>query len=137
MNEDFYAEFYGGLTALVESSFPKHCDSCDRLFETAEQFLLETGAKPGSMTGLEAADTKKGFSIVKAYRTCPCGAVLADAFSDRRDMSAKGVNRRNRFSSLVGFLEEKGIEPEIARWELLKVMRGEPSELLGKIKPPT
>ena len=56
-----------------------------------------------------------------------------DFFSDRRDLSEAGIQRREKFEKLLGLLEDKRIDRHIARMELLKIMRGEKSELLAKI----
>ena len=56
-----------------------------------------------------------------------------DCFNDRRDVSEKGLKRRELFGKLLSMLIDKGVQSEIARNELLKVTRGETSQLLSKM----
>ncbi|MCW9023820.1 MAG: oxidoreductase [Gammaproteobacteria bacterium] len=132
----FYDELFSGLRALAESAFPKKCANCGRTFETAEQFLLETQNINETRTGLKASSDDDGSTIVEVFRNCPCGSTLMDFFSDRRDLSPAGLERRKKFGQLVDFLVNNGVEPATARNELLKVVHGEQSELLAKYKPP-
>lgn len=134
---DFFDELFRGLKALAESSFPKKCGNCGRVFETAEQFLRETEGMGQAHTGLKEARDDDGSRIVEVFRNCPCGSTLLDFFSDRRDLSDKGMQRRKRFEELHGFLVSNGLDPSLARAELIKVLRGEKSEVLAKIRPPS
>jgi len=128
----FYDELFKGLRALAESSFPKKCASCDRIFESADQFLKETHEINPSTTGLKQSEDDDGSKIVEVFRNCPCGSTLMDFFSDRRDFSEAGLKRREKFDTILRFLIENGLEKEIARAELIKVMRGNKSEVLSK-----
>ncbi len=134
---DFSTTFFEGLNSLAESAFPKKCKTCGRMFETADQFLKETEDIRESVTGLKQSRDEKGATIVEAFRNCPCGSTLMDFFNDRRDQSKAGDARRNKFNDLLVFLVENGLEREVARNELLKVMRGEKSDILSKIQPPS
>jgi len=60
-----------------------------------------------------------------------------DVFGNRRDSSEAGTRRRKRFDELVAFLVSEGLDPLVARAELLKVMRGGRSEVLAGYRPPT
>lgn len=53
-----------------------------------------------------------------------------DFFSDRRDTSPGGLKRREVFAKMLTHLESRGLSPEMAREELLKLMRGDRSEQL-------
>ena len=61
---------------------------------------------------------------------------LMDFFSERRDVSDKGLQRRRRFAELLEYLVAQGVAAVLARAELIKALRGEPSELLRSIAPP-
>ncbi len=121
---------------MAESAFPKKCQTCGRKFETAYQFLKETEDIRESVTGLKQSRDDEGAIIVEAFRNCPCGSTLMDFFNDRRDQSKSGDERRKKFNDLLAFLIENGLETEVARIELLKVMHGGKSEILAKIQPP-
>ena len=131
-NNLFHNKLLKGLRALAETAFPKKCRNCGRIFKTAEQFLSETQDISASRSGLKEAEYDDGTKIVEAFRNCPCGSTLMDFFSDRRDLSEAGIQRRKRFEELLGFLDDKGIDRNTARMELLKIMRGEKSEILAK-----
>lgn len=133
----FYDELFRGLKALAESSFPKKCANCGRVFETAEQFLSETQDMGGAHTGLKEAMDDDGSRIVEVFRNCSCGSTLLDFFGDRRDLSDTGVQRRKKFEELLRFLVSNGLDPTLARAELIKVLRGEKSEVLSNIRPPS
>ena len=86
------------------------------------------------MSGLKQSMDDIDNTIVEVYRNCPCGSTLMDFFSDRRDISDSGLRRREKFAELLAYLIEKGWETQLARTELIKVLRGEKSELL-KVGP--
>jgi hypothetical protein len=131
-----YSEFFAGLNALAETAFPKRCATCGRVFETAEQFLSETNKIKDTISGLKSSEDIEGGQIVELFRNCPCGSTLMESFSDRRDVSEQGRNRRKRFDELMRYLVFHGFEKTVARSELLKVLRGEKSEVLANILPP-
>lgn len=128
----FQNELFRGLRALAESSFPKRCPSCGRMFETAEQFIEETALNNEASSGLKQSGTDDGEKIIEVYRTCPCGSTLMDVFADRRDHSDAGMRRRHRFDDMLNLFEDRGIDRDTARTELIKVMRGIKSEVLDK-----
>ena len=136
MDDLFSKKLFKGLRSLAESSFPKICASCGKRYETAEEFMKETEAIREGQSGLKQSIDDNDKSIVEAFRNCVCGSTLMDFFSDRRDTSKEGLARRKKFGELLEFLEKNGLEPDIAREELLKVARGGSSEVLMKYKPP-
>ncbi|MCG8369468.1 MAG: ATP-binding protein, partial [Proteobacteria bacterium] len=128
--------WYEGLRPSGGDAFPKRCPSCDRVYETPEDFFQETAPTGTDRTGLKQAVDESEGVFVEAFRNCVCGSTLMDSFSDRRDMSAAGNARREKFSELLVYLVEKGIDAGTAREELLEVIRGGKSELLSGIRPP-
>lgn len=58
-----------------------------------------------------------------------------ELFNDKRDLSANGIKRRKKFDELINLLKKNNIDEVTARNELLKVLRGEKSEILSKINP--
>ena len=131
-----FENFFKDLKALAESAFPKRCANCGRVYETAEQFIAETENINPERTGLKSSVDDDGTPIVEAFRNCVCGSTLMDFFSDRRDVSDKGLARRKKFGEMLDYLVTQGLEFEIARAELIKVLRGENSEVLKKFRPP-
>jgi hypothetical protein len=126
---------YRGLQALSNMSFPKKCSTCGKRFETVDDFISQTEALRNS-TGLKEDLDDDDQIIVGLFRNCPCGSTLMDEFNNRRDLSTAGLARREKFSELMNRLTKSGFSPEIAREELLKIMRGEGSDLL-KVKKNT
>jgi hypothetical protein len=125
---------YVGLKALADSAFPKICPDCGRRYVSAEAFIGDTESKGAS--GLQEARDEEGYVVVELHRYCQCGAVLLDFFNDRRDLSDVGLKRRQRFGELLDYVVERGVERNLARQELIKVLHGHPSEILKKITPP-
>ncbi|MEH6814218.1 MAG: oxidoreductase [Motiliproteus sp.] len=114
---------FKGLKSLSESAFPKACNFCNRRYESAEDFVKATQELPQG-SGLKASWDDDDHSIVELYRNCVCGSTLMDFFSDRRDGSDRGLSRREHFGKMLNILTTRGIEADLARHELITVMRG-------------
>lgn len=127
-------ELFANLRALAESAFPKHCKNCGRTFETAQQFLLETSRITPQFSGLKQSRDDDGATVVEVFRNCVCGSTLMDCFSDRRDGSGANAGRREKFGRLISQLQSHGWSEEVARNELLKVVRGERSTLIDGLR---
>lgn len=125
--------FYRGLTALAEGTFPKRCFTCGRVYESVDDFLRQTGTVNGGRSGLKAVSDDDQHTVVELFRNCVCGSTLMDVFNDRRDLSPQGLHRRRQFDGLLDVLEARGIERGLARHELLRVLRGEHSDLLSAL----
>ena len=131
-------DLFKGLQALAESAFPKKCSTCGRTFNTAVEFIQQTELIRPEISGLKQSIDDEGLAIVELFRNCPCGSTLMDAFNNRRDMSPQGEQRRKRFAELIDYLENHHqLDVDTARAELLKVMKGEKSNILSHIKPPS
>jgi len=128
-DQKLVADIYAGLKAFSSDSFPKRCSRCGREFRSAEQFLHET-RRLGHSTGLRESQDDEDRTLVELFRNCPCGSTLMECFGDRRDMSAAGIRRREKFRELMQLLVDAGVDREKARGELLKVLRGGQSEIL-------
>jgi hypothetical protein len=132
--DDFKNELdiFKGLKALSESSFPKRCGNCGRMYATSEQYLKET-ENVGRDSGLKATyDDEEDKPVLEVYRNCVCGSTLMDFFSDRRDLSERGLKRREIFQKVLDFLAERGIPAQVGREELLKFMKSGESDILAK-----
>ena len=127
-------DYLEGLTALMETSFPKKCATCGRKYKTAEQFLQKTKDMPQGRSSLKEALEDDGTAIVEVFRNCVCGSTLMDEFNCRRDNSEKGNKRREAFAKLMDILLKKNVPREKARKELLKIMRGQQSKMMGLLK---
>lgn len=133
---DAWRQFYSGLRELAESAFPKHCRNCGRTYRNAAEFIAATQPVAPDKSGLKQSLDDDGRAIVELFRNCVCGSTLMDCFNDRRDLSEAGGRRRQRFAELLDYLVGQGLERAAARAELLKVMRGQPSEVLRRIAAP-
>lgn len=122
-----------GLTALLESAFPKKCSVCGREYLTPEQFLRETQDIPYAKSGLKEAIEDDGTAIVEVFRNCVCGSTLMDEFNNRRDTSEHGRKRRKKFDHVLQQLVSKGLSIEVARTELIKLMHGHESPILNEV----
>jgi len=128
MNE--FDDYFKGLTAMVESSFPRKCGCCGKTYATAEIFLVETQNIPSGRSSLKEAQEDDGTAIVEVFRNCICGSTLMDEFNSRRDDSSKGQARRDAFDKVVAQLQKQPMSKELARAEVLKILHGEHSEVL-------
>jgi len=134
--------FYKGLQNLVDSTFPKKCNKCGKVYESKQEFLAETmpvrDISLEDKSGLFSLEGGGMDTAVGVFRNCKCGTTLMVDFQDRRDNSVDGQNRRDEFKKLLDALVEHGVKYDIARDELLKVLEGKRSEiiedLLGEIK---
>jgi len=111
-----------GLTAFIETSFPKKCSVCGATFKTAAQFLIETQNMPNGRSSLKEALEEDGKEIVEVFRNCSCGSTLMDEFNSRRDNSNTGKKSRVEFEQLL--LNNRHLSIEKARIEVLKQIKG-------------
>jgi len=128
-NENYY-NYFKGLTALVETSFPRKCSCCGKVYPTAKQFLTETHQMPNGRSSLKSAQKEDGTPIVEVFRNCVCGSTLMDEFNCRRDESSQGMKRRAQFDELLTQLQNENIPVDKAHEEILKVFYGKHSEIL-------
>lgn len=127
MNDD---DLYAGLQEIAAGAFPKRCTSCGRSYVNTEDYVRQTGRVANGRSGLKQSIDDDGHVIVELFRNCVCGSTLMDCFGDRRNNSDAGQKRRTRFGELLDSLVARGLARELARTELLKVLRGEPSAIL-------
>lgn len=120
---------YAGLQEIASGAFPKACSSCGRQYLTVDDYVQQTGRVLGR-SGLKQTLDDDGRVIVELFRNCVCGSTLMDCFNNRRETSEDGIRRRQRFSELIDLLMAEGMTREPAQIELLKVLRGEQSEIL-------
>lgn len=120
------------LKALSESSFPKKCSSCGKVYESSEQFVRKTADIAGR-SGLKSSQNDGGDQIVELFRNCICGSTLMECFNDRRDPSKAGLKRRELFGRLMAMLEKKRVPADQARSELLKLIHGQQSQVLEQM----
>ncbi|MCW8883643.1 MAG: hypothetical protein OQK12_00140 [Motiliproteus sp.] len=122
-------EVFEGLKALVEHGFPKECANCGTIYDSIERFveLTQPVDNDSGLKRQEGADTN-----IEIVRQCNCGQALTAVCHDRRSNNPMAVKRRDLFEHLLGILIEGGMPRKMAKSEILKVMRGEPSELLTR-----
>ena len=127
-------EYFQGLSALLESSFPKKCAVCGKVYGNSEQFLRETQNMPNGRSSLKEAIEDNGTAIVEVFRNCACGSTLMDEFNSRRDESDRGKKRRMQFDQLLNILRQQGITIEMGRAEIFKFMHGQHSDIIDSIR---
>lgn len=124
-------ELYAGLQAIADSAFPRECGACGRAFESADDFVRQTEAVRG-VSGLKQSWDDDDRPLVELYRNCPCGSTMMEFFGDRRDSSPAGLRRRERFGALLDRLVTAGVPADVAREELLLLLRGQPARRLAE-----
>ena len=123
------SEVFDGLQALSHSAFPKQCDSCGKQYASLEQLISETQPPQGSGLKECAGDSA---ATVEIECQCSCGSLLTETLADRRSSEGVGSQRRGLFDRLLSLLTEGGMPEKMAKKELLKVMKGQSSELLNR-----
>lgn len=91
------------MKELAASSFLKRCSNCGRSFRDVPDYMAQASSVPGG-SGLKQARDDDGSISVELFRNCPCGSILMDFFSDRRDTSAFGQEQREGRSDFLGQL---------------------------------
>lgn len=127
-------EYFQGLSALFESSFPKTCSVCGKVYKNSDQFLSETQNMPNGRSSLKEAIEDNGTTIVEVFRNCACGSTLMDEFSSRRDNSSRGQKKRQQFDKLLNILQQQGIPTEIGRREIINFINGQHSDIIDSIR---
>jgi hypothetical protein len=125
-------ELFKGLKALSDASFPKRCANCGAEYESVKDYVQKTQDVSGQ-SGLKKGYDDDGKPIVELFRNCVCGSTLMDCFNDRRQATEAGIKRRMLFDKLLKDLQQEGLKASSAREQLLKVLRGEHSEVLTRI----
>lgn len=120
---------YRYLEAEEGTVFPKQCARCGHTYGRLQSFLDDT-VSVSDGAGLAEFSMDKDSNIVGVFRNCTCGSTLLVTCLDRRDMTEAGEARRRNFDKVLLYLEQLGIEREVAREELRKFMRGEKSQIL-------
>lgn len=134
-DSQWLSDLYRGLRSLEDHSFPKKCPKCGNVFISLTDFLCLTD-KTMHSTGLLQSNDDRNSPIVGLFRNCTCGSVLFIFCKDRRDTSDEGQRRRETFGHLFKKLKDAGVDADLARQELLKVVRGEESDLLRELTNP-
>jgi hypothetical protein len=125
-------ELFEGLKALSDSAFPKECATCGRVYRSPQDFVQQSEDISGR-SGLKHGYDDDDRPVVELFRNCVCGSTLMDFFSDRRETSQSGLKRRQVFGKLLVHLESRGMDSKTARYELLKLMRGDASEKIESL----
>lgn len=125
-------ELFEGLKALSDNAFPKECATCGRVYRSPEDFVQQSEDIAGR-SGLKHGYDEDDRPVVELFRNCVCGSTLMDFFSDRRDASPRGLKRRRVFGKMLALLESRGMDSQTARQELLRLMRGDPSEKIESL----
>jgi hypothetical protein len=127
--QEWLEEFYGGLRAFDASSWPMTCSGCGRTYDDNDDYVAKTAGRTDS-TGLGTLTLKDGSEQVGLFRHCLCGLELVGRFKDRRDNSTEGRKARKQFDHLLEMLTSEGMPHKLARTELLKLVRGQPNDIV-------
>lgn len=123
---------YAELEAMVATCFPKKCANCGRVYKDIEEFLAKTEKTANSASSmLDSFDPEEKF-IVDLNRNCECGSTLMVVFPERRDVSEKGRQLRNKFGESLEMLVSAGIPEQTAREELKRLLYGGKSSVIAE-----
>jgi hypothetical protein len=116
---------YQGLKAIWDTEFPKVCPKCGRVYDSFEEYLMDTTGLVNS-SGLMGYDVGNPGQQVGLFRNCACGTTIMAFCHDRRDLSENGNKRRELFGELMSRLVDAGISALEARHKLLVALRTAP-----------
>lgn len=119
------SSLYQGLKAIWDTEFPKTCPKCGRVYQSFEEYLMDTLALPNS-SGLMGYDIGDPGQQVGLFRNCACETTIMAFCHDRRDLSEAGNRRRQLFGELMNRLVDAGISALDARQKLLVALRTTP-----------
>ena len=101
-NEDEWDDmWHTGLQARLDTSFPKRCTTCGRIFETAEEYFTETLDIGEDDKGLKPFVDDDTTVIIEAFRNCPCGSTMMEMFENPEDNTPEEIARRKRERKLA------------------------------------
>jgi hypothetical protein len=80
------------LAQIYKEKFPKTCRSCERVYNTRDEYLRATFA-----TEKQGVLWDSFVNKVQEYRNCVCGSTLMMMVPDRRDLTEFGIERRRLF----------------------------------------
>ena len=123
-------QLYQGLRSLSRDSFPRKCPKCSKVFASEEDFLGKETRPVYDCSGLRQTRDECDRPMVEVFRNCTCGSTLLELFKERRDRSSAGKRMRKKFGQLLALLQSAGIDENVGRRELLRILRGEKSEIL-------
>lgn len=120
------SDLFEGLQALHANAFPKTCACCGMVFTDQAHYIAGTVPVAADKSGFKSMLDDDEHDVLGWFRNCKCGSTLLTYHLDRRDMSAQGLKRREKFAALQQRLLAVGWTAEEARQALLAVVqRGE------------
>ncbi|CAN5335934.1 hypothetical protein BH09VER1_BH09VER1_52570 [soil metagenome] len=118
---------FSDVEDVEELDFPKSCKKCGRVYENFDDYIRRTKA-PEETTASKSPEARRALEF---HRICQCGAPVVVQSENRRDLTAKGLRRRQAFGELQERLIDAGMPREEARGQLLLTLKIWRSELMG------
>ena len=131
--KQWLSDLYKVLQPFEEHSFPKECPKCGKVYVSLLDLICQSYNTVRS-SGLAVVKGEETKPIIGLFRNCTCGTTLFVFCKNRRDVSEQGIRRRETFDQLLKMFEAAGVDALVARQELLKILRGEESELLRQYR---
>ncbi|MEM7392597.1 MAG: hypothetical protein AAF492_09625 [Verrucomicrobiota bacterium] len=111
--EDLKSKFY--------NEFPKSCSSCERVYETLDDFINRT--RPIAQgSGLLDSINHPRRKIFDLWRDCVCGSTMMMVCDERRDLSEKGIRIREAIGGILNDLMARGLNYEEAKTKILSLV---------------
>jgi hypothetical protein len=108
---------------LDEKAFPKTCSNCKKVYATDIEFFQQTTPLPHWPTDIKVIkdnESSKSSDYLEVFRNCSCGSTLMEVFHCRRDISERGIRRREEFQRLLDALVKSGYKREAARAKIFE-----------------
>lgn len=125
-HQDFPEEVFSNQGKF---EFPVHCPSCNRTYDSAEDFVHQTVPPGPEWTSNISGWNEHSERIV---RRCNCNTLIVLPPVMRRDNSTAGAKRREAFAELMAALEKSGLSRDEARTSLLLALKMWRSEMHGE-----
>jgi hypothetical protein len=113
--EDLKSKFY--------NEFPKTCASCDRVYDTLDDFINRTRPIAQGSGVLDAINHPQR-KIFDLWRDCICGSTMMMVCDERRDLSEKGIKIRESIGGILNDLMARGLNYEEAKSKILSLIYG-------------
>lgn len=127
--------FYNGLAAFSADSFPKKCEVCNKIYMKREDFLRDVQRGIDEQHNVKndvnnKRNARYPSQEIELCCNCTCGSRLVCVTVDFRTSFNTEERMRDKFGYMLDSLEVHGIERDVARKELFKLIAGQPSKLI-------
>jgi hypothetical protein len=103
-------------------AFPKTCGNCKKVFLTEIEFFQTSLLPhwPADIKVIQNHETNNHGDFLEISRNYSCGSALKEMFHCRRDLTEKGIRKRQEFQRMLDALVKSGYQREVAREKIFE-----------------